>query len=165
MFGRFSPQTARKGRTIMKHKRIRIALVILEVFVALGAIAGGIGLLTGAIPASLDGLQGSPFVDYTVPAWSLMVMVGGSMLLAAATILTGREMGVLASIFAGLVMMIFEIVEVAVIDRAGGSELMFAVVLQTFYFALGLAIFVLSSRLWLTEYRNHHFPTRPVSHA
>ena len=149
----------------MKHKRIRIALVILEVFVALGAIAGGIGLLTGAIPASLDGLQGSPFVDYTIPAWSLMVIVGGSMLFAAIIILTGRERGVLASAFAGLVMMIFEIVEVAVIDRIGGSELMFTVVLQTFYFALGLAIFVLSARLWLTEYRNHHVPTRPVSHA
>jgi len=150
---------------IMKHKLIRIMLVVLEVFVALGAVAGGIGLLTGAIPASLGGLQGSPFVDYTVPALSLMVIVGGSMLLAAATILSGREIGVLASAFAGLVMMIFEIVEVAVIDRTGGSELVFAVVLQTFYFALGLAIFVLSSRLWLTEYRNHHFPTRHVSHA
>jgi hypothetical protein len=51
----------------MRHKRIRIALVVLEVFVALGAVAGGIGLLTGAIPVSLDALQGSPFVDYTVP--------------------------------------------------------------------------------------------------
>lgn len=78
----------------MKHKRIRIALVILEVFVALGAIAGGIGLLTGAIPASLEGLQGSPFADYTIPALSLMVIVGGGMLVAAATILSGREFGI-----------------------------------------------------------------------
>lgn len=149
----------------MKQKRIRIALVVLEVFVALGAVAGGIGLLTGAIPASLDGLKGSPFVDYTVPAFSLMVMVGGSMFFAAATILTKREMGVLASAFAGLIMMIFEIVEVAVIDRMGGSALVFAVVLQAFYFALGLAICVLSSSLWMSEYRSHHFPTRPVSHT
>jgi len=139
----------------MKHKLIRSALVVLEVFVALGAVAGGIGLLTGAIPASLDGLQGSPFVDYTVPALSLMVIVGGSMFLAAATILTGREIGVLASAFAGLAMMIFEIVEAAVVDRTGGSQLMIAVVLQAFYFALGLAIFVLSSSLWMTEYRSH----------
>src|SRR6266702_7929965 len=119
---------------IMKHKLIRITLVVLEVFVALGAVAGGIGLLTRAIPASLEGLQGSLFVDYTVPALSLMVIVGGSMLLAAATILTGREMGVLTSAFAGVAMMIFEIVEAAVVDRMGGSELVFAVVLQAFYF-------------------------------
>ena len=149
----------------MKQKRIRIALVVLEVFVALGAVAGGIGLLTGAIPVSLNELQGSPFVDYTIPALSLMVIVGGSMFLAAATILTGREMGVLASAFAGLAMMIFEIVEVAVIDHIGGSELVFAVVLQTFYFALGLAILVLSCSLWVTEYRKDHFPGRHVSHV
>ena len=149
----------------MKQKLTRIALIVLEVFVALSAVAGGIGLLTGAIPASPGGLQGSPFADYTVPALSLMVIVGGSMLLAAATILTRREIGVLASAFAGLAMMIFEIVEAAVIDRSGGSELVIAVVLQTLYFALGLAVLVLSSRLWLTEYRNHHFPTRHVSHA
>jgi hypothetical protein len=149
----------------MKHKLIRITLVVLETFVALGAVAGGIGLLTGAIPADLHGLQGSPFVDYTVPAWSLIVIVSGSMFFAAATILIEREMGVLASTFAGMAMMIFEIVEGAVIDRMGGSELVVAVILQAFYFALGLVIFVLSCSLWITEYRSSHFPTRHVHHA
>ena len=149
----------------MKHERIRIALVILEVFVALGAIAGGIGLLTGAIPASREGLQGSPFVDYTIPALSLMVIVGGGMLVAAATILSGREFGVLASVLAGLMMMGFEVVEAAVIDRIGGSELLFAMSLQAFYFALGLAIFVLACSLWVTEYRSAHFPSRHASHV
>lgn len=149
----------------MKHKLIRIILVVLEAFVALGAVAGGIGLLAGAIPASLNGLQGSLFADYTIPAWSLIAIVGGSMFFAAATILMGREMGVLASAFAGLVMMIFEIVEVAVIDHIGGSELVFAVILQAFYFALGLVIVVLSCSLWMTEYRSSHFPIRHVRHA
>ena len=147
----------------MKQKLIRIALVVLVVCVALGAIAGGIGLLTGAIPASLEGLQGSPFVDYTIPTLSLMVIVGGSMLLAAATILRGREFGVLASALAGLMMMGFEVVGAAVIDRLGGSELLFAVSLQAFYFALGLAICALASSLWMTEYRSDHFPARHVS--
>jgi hypothetical protein len=149
----------------MKQKPIRITLVVLEVFVALGAIFGGIGLLTGAIPASLNGLQGSPFVDYTIPALLLIIIVGGNMLLAAATILSGREIGILASAFAGLAMMIFEVVEVAVIDHIGGSELLFAVVLQAFYFMLGLVIFVLSTSLWMTEYRRYHFPARHVSHT
>jgi len=148
----------------MKHKLIRIALVVLEVFVALGAVAGGIGLLTGAIPASLDSLQGSLFVDYTVPALLLMVIVGGSMLLAAATILTGREIGVLASAFAGLAMMIFEIVEAIVVDRMGGSEFVFTVVLQSFYFAFGLVIFGLAGYLWMMEYRGQHVPIRHASH-
>src|SRR6266571_3032222 len=116
-------------RKIMKHKLIRIALVILEVFVALGAIAGG------------------------------------SMLLAAATILSGREIGVLASALAGLIMMGFEVVEAAVIDRIGGSQLLFAVSLQAFYFALGLAIFVLACSIWVTEYRSYHFQARHASHV
>jgi hypothetical protein len=142
----------------MKQTLIRIPLVILEVRVALGAIAGGIGLLTETIPVSLEGLQGSPFVDYTIPSLSLMVIVGGGMLFAAATILSGREIGVLAWALAGLIMMGFEIVEAAVIDRIGGNELLFAVSLQAFYFALGLAIFVLACSLWVTEYRSEHFP-------
>ena len=149
----------------MKHKLIRITLVVLEVFVALGAIAGSIGLLTGAIPASLEGLQGSPFVDYTIPALALMVIVGGSMLLAAVTILYGREIGVLASALAGLIMMGFEVVEAAVIDRTGGSEILFALSLQAFYFALGLTIFALATYLWVTEYRSDHFPAGHASHA
>jgi hypothetical protein len=122
-------------------------------------------LLTGVIPVSLGGLQGSPFVDYTVPALSLMIIVGGSMFLAAATILPGREIGVLTSVFTGLAMMVFEIVEAAIVDRMGGSMLAFTVFLQSFYFVLGLVIFVLSSSLWMTEYRSRHFPVRHASHA
>jgi hypothetical protein len=89
-----------------------------------------------------------------------MVIVGGSMLVAAATILSGREFGILVSALAGLMMMGFEFVEAAVIDRIGGSELLFAVSLQAFYFALGLAIFVLACSLWVTEYRSDHFQAR-----
>jgi hypothetical protein len=149
----------------MKHKLIRITLVILELFVALGAIAGGIGLLTGAIQVPLSGLQGSPFVDYTIPALLLMIIVGGSMLLAAALIRTERTIGVLASVCAGLAMMIFEIVEIAILDHTGASGLVIALVLQAFYFTLGLTIFVLSSFLWITEYRSHHFQNKHISHA
>ena len=92
-----------------------------------------------------------------------MVIVGGGMLLAAATILSGREIGILTSALAGLMMMGFEVVEAAVIDRIGGSKLLFAVSLQAFYFALGLAIFVLACSLWMTEYRSVHFPARHAS--
>lgn len=45
----------------------------------------------------------------------------------------------------------------------GGNMLGFTLVLQTFSFALGLAIFVLSSSLWMTDYRRDHFPTRHIS--
>ena len=51
----------------MKHKAMRITIFVLVVFGALTTLAGGIGLLTGAIAAPLNWLEGSPFVDYTIP--------------------------------------------------------------------------------------------------
>ncbi|HEY6406916.1 MAG TPA: hypothetical protein VIY29_05555 [Ktedonobacteraceae bacterium] len=149
----------------MKHKIVRIAVFILAVFVALTAIVGSIGLLTGAISVSLAWLQGSPFNDYTIPGLALGLLVGGSSLFAAATIITGREVGVLASAFAGLMMMGFEIVEITVVDRFVGSWFSIAVALQAFYAIAGLAMFSLAAFLWMREYRDHHFPTRRVSHA
>jgi hypothetical protein len=149
----------------MKHKVMRITIFVLAAFGALTTLAGGIGLLTGAIGAPLDWLEGSPFVDYTIPGLSLAIIVGGSMLLAAATIFTGREIGVLASSLAGLAIMIFEIVEAPVIDPYAGSSLSLALSLQVFYFALGLVIFVLAAILWMTEFRSQHFPVKHVSHA
>ena len=149
----------------MKHKAMRITIFVLVVFGALTTLAGGIGLLTGAIAAPLEWLEGSPFVDYTIPGLALAIIVGGSMLLAAVTIFTGREIGLLASGFAGLTMMIFEIVEAPVIDPHAGSSLSLALSLQVFYFALGLAIFVLAVRLWMTEFRSQHFPVKHISHA
>ena len=149
----------------MKHKVMRITTFVLAVFGALTTIAGGIGLLTGMIQTPREWLQGSPFVDYTIPGLALAVIVGGSMLFAAATILTRREIGVLASAFTGLTMIIFEIVEIAVVDRIAGSSLLIAASLQAFYLALGLAVVGLASALWMSEYRSHHFTDRLVSHA
>ncbi|HET9919912.1 MAG TPA: hypothetical protein VFQ30_08735 [Ktedonobacteraceae bacterium] len=76
----------------MKHKGIRIALFVIEVFVGLGAVLGGVGLLTGAIPFMImpvELLQGTPFNSYMIPGLVLLVVVAGSFLFAAATILTG----------------------------------------------------------------------------
>ena len=144
---------------------MRITIFVLVLFGALTTLAGGIGLLTGGIATPLDWLAGSPFVEYTIPGLALAIIVGGSMLLAAATIFTGHEIGVIASGFAGLAMMIFEIVEAAVIDRFSGSWLSLALSLQAFYFALGLTIFVLAATLWMTEFRSQHFPVKHISHA
>ena len=149
----------------MKYKALRISIFVLVLFGAITTIAGGVGLLTRAIATPLEWLQGSPFIDYTIPGLALAIIVGGSMLLAALTILTGREIGVLASAFAGLVMMIFEIVEVAVIDPYAGSSLSLALSMQVFFFSLGLAIFVLAATLWMTEFRSQHFPVKHISHA
>jgi hypothetical protein len=150
----------------MKHKIIRIALIVIELFVGLWAVIGGVGLMTGAIPFLLmpvEYLQGTPFSDYTIPGLLLLIVVGGSFLLAAATILTGREVGVLASALAGLIVIGFEAVEVAIIDRYA-IVLPNAVPQQVIMSVLGLACFGLAAYLWMTEYRKLHVSTRHVSH-
>jgi hypothetical protein len=149
----------------MQHKLVRIVLAIFEGFGALTAIAGGIALMLGEIKFPLAWLQGTPFNDYTIPGLVLFLVVGGGMLLAVATVFLQREGAVLNSMMVGLFMMAFEVVEVASIDSKAGEALAMALLLQVFYFVLGLAIFGLATYLWWAEYRGHSFLTGHVSHV
>ncbi len=151
----------------MKQKGIRIALVVIEAFIGLGAIGGGIAILTGAFDQLLPvaWLQGTPFSDYTIPGLLLLIVVGGGMLLAATTVFVQRAWAVLLQASMGLVMIGFEVFEVAIIDRYAQAVIPSTVVQQVLMSGLGLVIFGLASSLWMSEYREHHFPTRPVSHA
>ena len=100
----------------MKHTLVRIAIGVPEALIALSAIGGGIVLLAGTYQNGilievggrgqfpLQWLHDTPFSDYTIPALVLAIGVGGSSLLAAATIFRGREIGVLASVAAGLIL-------------------------------------------------------------
>jgi hypothetical protein len=101
----------------LKHNVIRIALVVIEGFIGLSAIQGGIGLLRGAYPVPVAWLAGTPFSDYTIPGLVLVIVVGGSALLAAATVFIHREWAVLVSVLAGLLMAGYEVVV------AGGRSL------------------------------------------
>jgi len=151
----------------MKHKLVRIALVVLEAFVALSAVAGGIALLTGTFAQGIPvaWLQGTPFSDYTIPGLVLAIVVGGGMGVAAVTVFIHREWAVLISVVAGIFMVGFEVVEAASVDSKAGNGLSLMAGLQVFYFVLGLAIFGLATYLWMTEYRYHSFLTRHASHA
>jgi hypothetical protein len=151
----------------MKHKTTHIALAIIEAIIGLGAIFGGIAILTGAFDQwlPLAWLQGAPFNDYTIPGLVLLLIVGGGMLLAAATVFLQREWTVILSAAMGLVMISFEIVEVAIIDRNTQAIIPSTLAQQVLMSALGLVIFALASYLWISEYRQHHFPTSPVPHA
>jgi hypothetical protein len=151
----------------MKHEVIRIALVILEAIVFGGAIDGGLALLRGAFDQflSVAWLAGTPFSDYTIPGLVLVIVVGGSALLAAATVFIHREWAVLVSVLAGLLMAGYEVVEVVSLDSKVGNVLPTVLGLQLFYFALGLAIIGLAGFLWMREYPSQHFHLRHASHA
>jgi hypothetical protein len=145
----------------MQHKRVRIALLVLEAFVALTAIVSGVIALAGGLPLSLEWLQGTPFSDYTIPMLLLVIVVGGSSLIAAQTVFTRGETGVFASLAAGLILAGYVAVEVAMI---GFGTLGVGIWLQGLYLLLGLLIFGLAAYLWVTEVR-HHPVQRPLSHA
>ncbi len=151
----------------MKHKALRITLIVIEAIIGLGALGGGITILTGAFDQwlLLAWLQDTPFSDYTIPGLILLIVVGGGMLLAAATVFVQREWAVLLSAVMGLVMIGFEVFEVAIIDRNTQAIIPSTVAQQALMSGLGLVIFGLASYLWMSEYREHHFPTSPVSHA
>jgi hypothetical protein len=147
------------ARTPLQHKGRRIALFVIEAFIGVTAIQGGIGLLRGAFDQVLRvaWLAGTPFSDYTIPGLVLLMVVGGSALFSAATVFIDREWAVLVSVLAGLLMAGFEVVEVVSLDSKVGNALPTVLGLQLFYFVLGLAIFGLAGSLWMREYRRQHF--------
>jgi hypothetical protein len=59
----------------------------------------------------------------------------------------------------GLTMIVFEIVEVATIDRYPDAIIPSTLAQQGLMSLLGLIIFGLASYLWFSEYRQQHFPT------
>jgi hypothetical protein len=124
----------------MQVRGIRIALVVVDLFLAVSAVAGAIGLVAGFMNIPLSVLGGTPFADFTVPALLLGIAVGGSALAAALIAVFGpRRYETLASAGAGCVMVGWMIVEVALIGL--GSWL------QPLYFAVGLVILGLAALL------------------
>jgi len=160
-----TPSRLHGREMMMKHKEVRFTLVVLEAFVALTSIACGIGLAVGVVQFPLTWLQGTSFSDYTISGLAMATILGGSSLLAAETILSGRQGSLLVSALAGLLLMGFEVAEVMGIDQNLGKWLPFALVLQAIYSLLSLTICALTVFLWITEHGRYHFPTRHISHA
>lgn len=115
---------------------IRIVLIMLTLFLGITGCLGGIGLLAGWNTPPLSILDGSIFKDYTIPAISLLLFVGGGGVLASALLLRRNRFATVVSIGAGIIIMVFEFVEVLSIGSPAGI----ARTLQVFYFGLGLAI-------------------------
>jgi peptidoglycan/LPS O-acetylase OafA/YrhL len=124
-------------------------LIVLVAFLALTAIGGGIGLLTGSIAPGLELLAGSPFASYAVPGLALVVLVGGSALVATVGLIRRYPRAIQLAGLSGAMIVGFEVVEVLII----GSDPGVARNLQLFYFTLGLAILVVAGVLSVTSRR------------
>lgn len=94
---------------------IRYSLGGLLVFGAVNAFGGGYYGLSGAKGVPTEWLEGSPFPDYFVPSLILMVVVGGSLIVAAMAVFTGLRVARLAALTAGIVVLGWLAVQLAII--------------------------------------------------
>lgn len=125
-------------------KILRVILIVLTIFLSLTAVLGGIGLLVNLNAPPVEMLIGSPFKDYTIPGLSLSLLAGGSALVAVTLLFRKNKFALLFSTTAGVVIMVFEFVEVLVIGSPAGI----ARILQIVYFGTGTAIVVASMGSW-----------------
>jgi len=94
---------------------VRYMLGTLLAFGALNAIAGGYYGLSGAEGVPIAWLDGSPFADYFVPSLILLVVVGGSFLVASVAVLARRRIARTAAFAAGAVVLVWIAVQLAII--------------------------------------------------
>ena len=145
-----------------KHWGLRGVLMALAAFMALTTIAGAI-VVVPAMPRSVlqQGVL-ALFPDFTIPALALGILCGGSALVALVTLIARPRIGALASVVAGLFMIVFELVEIAVV---GFTPLQtpdqFPAWLQVIYLVIGAALATLGARLWKAETGSYR-PRWPV---
>ncbi len=102
-----------------EHRTSRVVLLVLEAFMALSAIGGGVALIVGALEPDLalgiptSYLGGSPFDSYLVPGVILAVVLGGVNLWAFVLLLGRRPFALFAgaiAAFDGLIWIVVELV-------------------------------------------------------
>lgn len=132
---------------VRTERRVRIAVVVVNLFAAASAFAGAVGLLVGYMDIPLSVLRTTPFADFTLPALLLGGVVGGSALGAAAFALAEPRIeprieplradalglgpvgiGALASAIAGCVMVGWMTVELAMIGLGAWVQVLYLLV-------------------------------------
>ena len=141
----------------MRHNAVRSVLTTLLGAVAVFDILYGILVLTRVITLTPVEFQGTPFTDATVPMLLLAIVVGGSSLLAAATVFIGHAWSLFLAVAAGVIMIAWEVTEIAMVQQFAW--------LQPIFMAIGVAVIALAAYLWTAEFRPQQFPSWPVSHA
>lgn len=105
--------------------KTRVTVLCLALFMGVGALFGGYGLLNDAegLGVKASWLDGSPFRDYTVPGLFLLVVIGGGMLGTA--VLVGLEdlWAPLVAAGMGTVLLFWLVVETLTIGYQGGPQL------------------------------------------
>jgi hypothetical protein len=128
----------------MSERSIRSAVVAVDLFEAVCAIVGAVGLVVGFMAIPLGVLSATPFTDFTVPALLLGVVVGGSALVAAVLTAFGPpRVGAVASAAAGGITVGWMTIEIAMLGLVHPA--------QAVYFLVGLLMIGLAALLWRGE--------------
>ncbi len=115
-------------------------------FLALTAIGGGIGLFTGFNAPPLVFLDGSPFSSYILPGLALLILVGGTAVLASILLVRNHRHAWFAVVASAIAVVIFEIVEVVYIGSPEGIARNLQIFYFTYGFILGILGFVYRTR-------------------
>ncbi len=118
---------------------VRITLIVLEIVIAVAAATGGAYAILGAPRIPREWLQGTAFKSYLVPGLALLVLVGGSMVAAAAMLLTGASGARVVSLEAGVLLLAWTVAQLSMIGYRHWT--------QPLTVALGIAVVVLSFAL------------------
>jgi hypothetical protein len=147
-----TPISAASSQPEGKHRPLRGSLAVLAALVALTSIQGAIFVVPTMPRAWLHQGLVTPFSDYTIPALALGILCGGGALLAVVTVLMWPRVGAVVSVIAGILMVGFELVEIAVV---GFTPVLYpsqpVAWLQVFYLAVGSAMALLGGLLWRKE--------------
>ena len=119
--------------------KMRIAIAVLDGFLAITALAGAT-LVLPSLPTSM--LAGSVFSDFLVPGLALGVLVAGSAFVATAAVLLRPKLGAALAMISALTIVVFAVVEIVTVGYHW---------LQLAYIVLGLAIAALGFRVWIGE--------------
>jgi hypothetical protein len=105
-------------------RRARLAVTALAGLIGVGAIYGGIGLLTDAdaLGAEQSWLDGTQFPNYRVPGVVLLVVIGGGMLLTALMALRRSRFAGLAALAMGVTLLLWGVVETVTIRYQGTGQ-------------------------------------------
>lgn len=114
-------------------------LGILLAFIAINAFGGGSYGMMSPKELPKEWLEGSPFDSFFIPSLVLFVVVGGSHILAAFWVLRNKPHGYTAAILAGVVLLIWILVQVAIIGFVSFLQPLMA----------GLAVVVLVLTMYL----------------
>jgi DMSO reductase anchor subunit len=120
-------------------KIVLILLHILVLFVALTAIGGGIAILTKIDEFPLEWIEGTLFKSYTIPAIILTVIVGGSALLSAITLLLKKSIARNLCFISGLILSTYIFIEILILKQVPPGP----TPIEFFYLLTGIIISVL----------------------